>query len=276
MQTYPAAGTHSYDGSRPLYSAPPTHPSAYPPSSAADRSLYSTQSAYAPKHDLGPAPDRPLGQDNGAAHESKPHADGGVVQHHPEDEGEHEQEAEYTHDSNGYDSNRNSYTYNNASVPALNNEHHLPSDLAGSPTHQAGSGRATPRTATAPSPYGYQQNGGYGGPVQGHQQSQSARNLYNVMDRNPATNGTGPAEPAYQASELQSAPLTNGYPQPPLLNGNSNGSLKRGRDDDEDSGRPASDGNDMKRRKTMIDTPVAATSPYELNRPASAVSQRRR
>lgn len=122
----------------------------------------------------------------------------------------------------------------------------MPPDMAGSPSHQAGSGRATPRTAAPPQPY-YSQPTGYNTPPR---VAPPSSNLYNVMsgDRG-ATNGTASGD-VYGSQSDMGAPLQNGYAAPPVLNG---ASMKRGREDENELPRPGSVGLDLKRRKTMID-----------------------
>ncbi|KAG4218387.1 hypothetical protein PC116_g33133 [Phytophthora cactorum] len=67
--------------------------------------------------------------------------------------------------------------------------------------------------------------------------------------------------------------MQNGYAAQPVMNGAS-GALKRGRDDEDDLPRPSSGGLDLKRRKTVIDGPIAPG--YDaMSRPASAVARRR-
>ena len=96
-------------------------------------------------------------------------------------------------------------------------------------------------------------------------------------DRAPA-NGSGDV---YAPPAEMSHSMPNGYAtQGPLLNGN-NGSLKRGRDDEDEIPRPSSGGSgmggmDLKRRKTMMETSVPAPTYDAMSRPQSAVAAPRR
>ncbi|KAK0745315.1 hypothetical protein B0T21DRAFT_281901 [Apiosordaria backusii] len=277
MQNYPPV-SQPYDSSRQMYQAPPPPQSSYPPanSNPQERSIYG-QSNYV-KNDMAPPAGRAPGQgneqtdskpSNGMMHGETQPASG------QEEEADHEHDPEYTHDSGAYDGNRNSYNYSNPQVTSLPNDHaHLSPEISGSP-HQAGSGRATPRTAAAPQSYYAQQ--GYHTPPRAPGQPSS--NLYSVMsNERSAPNGTNGSDVYSSQSEINSMP--NGYaPQPPVLNGST--SMKRGRDDDDD--RPSSGGGgmsmDMKRRK-MLDGSGSMPSPTfnpPMAQPASTIpSQRRR
>jgi protein SOK2 len=269
MQPYPQA-TQPYDSSRGGYSVQSTHPSPYPAahSSPQDRNAYNH--GYM-RSDMAPPAGRPS---IGSEHDVKP-PNGLMHAPHPneqvpqsgEDETEHE--AEYTHDSGAYDANRSAYNYTAPQVAPLAGEHtHLSPEMTGSPNHQAGSGRATPRTAAAPQPY-YQQ--GYSTPPRGVPAPSS--NLYNVMsnDRGP-TNGTAGGD-VYGSQTDMGAPMANGYAPQPIMNG-AGGGMKRGRDDDED--RTSGGSLDMKRRKTLMDGPMPAPSFELMTRPPSVVAQQRR
>jgi protein SOK2 len=95
-----------------------------------------------------------------------------------------------------------------------------------------------------------------------------------------STNGSSGAD-AYAPPADMSGQMSNGYPTPqPVMNGTSNGGIKRGRDDDDEvprpsSGGPGMGGMDLKRRKTMMESTVPNPG-YDMNRPPSAISQRRR
>lgn len=295
MPQYPAA-TQSYDGSRQqMYSAPATQQSPYQSTNGAathdSRSIYAQHGTYV-KSEMGP-PTAPAGrpveqQDtkpNGMMH---PGHTGGE-QHHAggEEHDEHEHEAEYTHDSTAYDANRGQYNYSApGGVGSMQGDHaHLSPELTGSPSHQAGSGRATPRTQPAPQPYyGQQPGAGYSTPPR-HQQAPGS--LYNVVSggdaRGPTNGATGSADVYGTQQDMGSmhhqqnggyvAPTPQHQQTQPLLNGGSSGGIKRSRDDDEELARPSSGGGiDLKRRKTggMMD---------DMNRPGSAIAaaqQRRR
>jgi protein SOK2 len=201
---------------------------------------------------------------------------GGESIAHPggEDEAEHDHDAEYTHDSGAYDANRAPYPYNPPPVASLPSDHaHLSPEMT-SP-HQAGSGRATPRSAGAPQSYYSQQ--GYSTPPRVQQPSS---NLYNVVssDRGP-TNGA-PGGDVYAPQADMGGTMQNGYSsQQPVMNGVS-GAMKRGRDDEDDRqapGGPGMGGLDLKRRKTMIEGSVPSpTYDASMNRPASAIAGQRR
>ena len=275
MQPYPPA-TQPYDNSRQLYNPPSTQNPAYPASNATsqDRSIYG-QGSYV-KSGMGPPANRPAGSvdqadtkpPNGMMHPG--HGTEAVPQSGHDEEADHEQEAEYTHDSGSYDASRAQYNYNSApQVTSLPSEHaHLAPELTGSP-HQNGSGRATPRTAPAPQSY-YAQ--GYSTPPRAPAPSS---NLYNVMsnERGPTNGASGGDVYAPQAD--MGGSMSNGYaPQQPVMNGSSGG-MKRGRDDEDD--RPGSVGGiDSKRRKTFTDGSIPpATYETPLNRPASAIAGQR-
>lgn len=236
--------------------------------------MYGQATTYV-KSEMGPpaaraqANDQPDTKPNGILHTDQ---SGQAVAHHAgEDEADHE--AEYTHDSGAYDASRASYNYSAPAVGALAGEHpHLSPEMTGSP-HQAGSGRATPRTAAAPQPY-YSQPGGYNTPPRVQQPPST---LYNVMSNDRATNGAAGSD-AYAPPADMGGSMTNGYPaSQPVMNGAGAG-LKRGRDDEDDLPRPSSGGPgsvDLKRRKTMLES-VSAPAYDAMNRPAPAISQRRR
>jgi len=262
MQPYPQSA-QSYDTSRGVYNGSATQQSPYASNnSPQDRNIYSQQNPYM-KNEMGPPSGRPTGPSGGDHSDVKPangmmHPADGV--HHAAGDDEAEHESEYTHDSATYDSNRNAYNYNTSQVAPIQSEHqHISPDMTGSPGHQAGSGRATPRTTTAPQQY-YSQQGGYNTPPRMPSASSS---LYNVMtnDRGP-TNGA-PAD-VYGSQGDLGPPMQNGYAPQVLSSG---GGLKRGRDDD-------GPGMDLKRRKTMMEAPTMPTPNYDMNRPASVASRR--
>jgi protein SOK2 len=189
-----------------------------------------------------------------------------------EDDVDHDHDAEYTHDSGAYDTNRNqAYNYSAPPVSSLPNEHsHLSPELAGSAGHHATSGRSTPRSAAAPQSYYAPQ--GYTTPPRTQQQSS---NLYNVMsnDRSATTNGA-PANDVYAPPGDMPSSMQNGYGAP-VMNGSSGG-MKRGRDDEDD--RPSSGGMDLKRRKTLMDGSMPSPVYETMSRPQAAIAapQRRR
>ncbi|KAI1093181.1 apses-domain-containing protein [Rostrohypoxylon terebratum] len=273
MQPYSQA-SQPYDNSRAVYSNQAPQQSPYPPSNSSpqDRNIYGQTSTYL-KSEMGPPTGRPAGTGPSEPPDVKP--SNGMLQHsdgvpHPSGEDEAEHEAEYTHDSGGYDANRTSYSYNAPPVTALPGDHqHMPPDMTGSPNHQAGSGRATPRTAAPPQPY-YTQQAGYSTPPRVPPSS----SLYNVMSGDRAPTNGAPAPDVYSSQGDMGAPMQNGYAAQPVMNG-APGALKRSRDDEDDLPRPSSGGLDLKRRKTVIDGPMPAPGYDTMNRPASAVARRR-
>lgn len=272
MQSYPS-GAQPYDTSRQMYSAPSSQQSPYQTSAAAphDR-MYAQNNTY--KNDMGPPSSRPsVSAPSGEQADTKPpngliNPDQTSQPHAGEDEGEHEHETEYTHDSSAYDASRAPYNYTAPGVGSLSNDANLSTEMNGSPNHPPTSGRATPRTA-APSQTYFPQHGGYN---TSPRSQQSTSNLYNVMSNNrgPVNGATG--NDVYASTADMSGSLSNGY-QPPVMNG-AGGVLKRGRDDDDDLPRPGSESNmDLKRRKTMMESTVSAPT-YDAM-PQSAAARRR-
>ncbi|RAL64376.1 hypothetical protein DID88_001852 [Monilinia fructigena] len=230
MQQY-QQNQQPYD-SRQMYSQAPPPQNAYaqaPPPQTKYASILANNQIHAePQH-----------------HESKD-SNGMIHQGNGQVDDEHDQEhdgGEYTHDSqNNYDSSRRPYNYPNG--PAV-----------GSIT---ASGRATPRTASAPQSY-YAKQQGYSTPPRIQPPSS---NLYNVVSQERGTaNGSSSGD-----NIMNGAPANN----------------KRGRDDDDD-GRPSSrgpgmaDADGLKRRKTIREGSVSGPS-YNpgLNRAQSTIAQRRR
>lgn len=279
MQSYPSA-SQAYDSQRQMYNAPSAQQSPYQNSAnpPPDR-LYSQSGSYQ-KSEMGPPASRPPATISSSEQpENKgPNGIGPAEQQqnqsHPEEEGEHE--AEYTHDSASYDHARAPYNYNSAAgVSSMNNEANMPSEMASSQNHPPASGRATPRTAAPTQPY-YQHHTGYNSP---QRVQQSTSNLYNVMSNDRAPTNGSAGNDVYAPPADMSSSMPNGYAaQPPVMNGSAPG-MKRGRDDEDDIVRPASDdmGNlDLKRRKTMLETTVSAPTYDAMSRPASAIAAPRR
>ncbi|KAL1865101.1 hypothetical protein VTK73DRAFT_5492 [Phialemonium thermophilum] len=280
LPSYPPA-SQPYDNSRQLYNAPqppPHHPTYHPSNSAPQdsRSLYG-QSTFV-KSDMGPPSSRPVG----AVEQTDTKPPGGMLHHGQggehvapaggEDEPDHEHDGEYTHDS-GYDANRPPYHYSAPPVASLASDHsQLASDMTGSP-HQAGSGRATPRTASAPQPYYGQQ--GYNSPPRAQGASSS---LYNVMtnDRGPSNGASG--GDVYAPPADMGGSMSNGYAAPPPVLNGSSGGMKRGRDDEDDRSGGLG-GMDSKRRKTFGDGTMPSPgydSSMSRQAPAITTQQRRR
>lgn len=244
--SYPTA--QPYDsGSRPMYSAPPPQPSQYNTQSQQMMGYRPQDGAY-PKNEMAP-PQRAAEQGDVKPGDSLlPQSNDQVNHAGGDDEGDHDNENEYTHTNAPYNATRGAYAYNSNPAPGpIHGDHpHLSPEMTGSP-HQNGSGRATPRTTATGQT---QWTSGY--PTPQRQQPPSS-NLYSVMSdtRGPATNGNPPE--SYQPSGAvpqytsQAYAATNGVPT----------STKRGREDDDQDpyARPDSvQGDDMdglKRRKTM-------------------------
>lgn len=256
QQGIPYGSAQSFDGSRPMYSAPPTQPSQY--TQGQPLMNYRPDGAYS-KTEMAP-PSR-IGD---IADESEvKHADGILHQSNEQaaapsagPEGDHDHDSEYTHSSTPYNGNRVPYGYsaNGNSGPMHPDHAHLSPEMTGSP-HQNGSGRATPRTAAnGPTQWA----SGYPTP---QRQTAPSSNLYTVMsDPRSASNGNATHD-AYPAPGAVSQYTSQGYAS---TNGLSS-TGKRGRDDEEvqETYRPDSVQSDdtagLKRRKTMEGGAVGPT-----------------
>jgi enhanced filamentous growth protein 1 len=225
MQGY--QGQPGYDSSKPYYSTTPSSQTGY--AQHPDPTRYGQQMPplqYG-KSDMGP-PIAPGGGAGADGHEQKHDSYQGHASQH---ESDHPDSGYMSANSSAYNANRQ-YSY------GANGEHpHMsPEQLSGSPTQQAGSGHATPRTM----PGQPQWNGDYNTPPR----PSISGNVYNQMsgrDRTPQSGATdGYGNPTY-ANGANTAPIN---------------SMKRGRDDDDQdrpSSRPGSldfDHFDNKRRKT--------------------------
>lgn len=255
MQSY--QGQQPYEGSRPMYPSTSTQQAPYapqqsvqqPPSMA--RLGGSMQPNHYLKHEMGPPSSRAPGSGPEIEHadhknDSYGHSQGNEQVGHGtgEEEAEHEHDSEYAHDNTtAYNANRGTYnSYNSApSLGSLHGEHpHLSPEMNGSPSHQNGSGRGTPRTSTGSQA---QWTPGYNTPPRAPPSS----NHYNVISdaRGSVSNGSG--TDAYASGSLPSS-----YP-PPHVNGTSSSGKRLREDDDQDhQSRPASRGDDidsLKRRK---------------------------
>ena len=235
-----------YDSSRQVYSAPAPHQPSCQHSTNGSYP-HPASSAYV-KNEMGPPASRPTPseqadkQPNGLGpqpSESAPHASN-------EEEGEHDsQDAEYTH-------GRPPYNYSTPAVGSISSEHNLAPELANSPSHQAGSGRATPRTTTTGQGYYPQSGGGYASPPS---VQQSSSNFYSVISDDRPISGSTASAPYPPHGDMQ-----NGYSSHSLaLNGGSG--AKRGRDDEDDGGM------DVKRRKTL---PLSEAIPSQYPPSAAA------
>lgn len=256
-----------YD-SRQMYSQAPPPQNAYAQAPPPQQSMpqYSQQPNSYIKNEMGP----PLARAPDAEPQHHEPKDSNGMIHHQGNgqvDEEHDQDhdgGEYTHDSqSNYDSSRRPYNYSNG--PAV-----------GSIT---ASGRATPRTASAPQTYYAQQQGGYSTPPRIQPPSS---NLYNVVSQERGTANGSTGGDVYAPQSDLGASMSNGYAgQQNIMNG-APGSNKRGRDD-EDDGRPSSrgpgmaDADGLKRRKTIREGSVSGPS-YNpgLNRAQSTIVQRRR
>ncbi|KAF2457466.1 hypothetical protein BDY21DRAFT_285807 [Lineolata rhizophorae] len=267
--------TQGYDSQRPMYTAPPVQQPAPYSSQQYSRPM---QSANYPKNEM--APPTKIGPEEPAAPDSKPpeslltHVPPEQVGHAAGEEGEHEHESEYTHTSAPYNASRPAYGYNPAPpAPALHGEHpHLSPEMTGSPSHQNGSGRATPRTtSTAQS----QWPPSYSTPQRAPQPPSS--NLYAVMDNRGPPNGSATAETYAAPSTMQT-----GYASAPYGAANGASSNKRMREDDDqdqyarpENGEVSPDVDGLKRRKTMHEGPVGG-SIGGLTHPQPVMAARRR
>ncbi|KAG9244493.1 hypothetical protein BJ878DRAFT_480111 [Calycina marina] len=273
MQQYQQS-SQPYDSSRHMYSAAPSN--SYPQSASSQHNMtpYSQPSSYI-KNEMGPPTGR--APDSETVHQDPKDPNGMMHHGQGEQEADHEHNAEYTHDNAAnYNANRQAYNYNNGPpVGQLPGDHaHLSPEMTGSPNHPA-SGRATPRTATAPPPY-YAQQGGYSTPPR--VQPPPSSNLYNVMSSERGTANGGPGADIYGSQSDLGHPISSGgyQAQQQVMNGGAVSS-KRGRDDEDDS-RPSSrgpGGEGLKRRKTIREgsIPVPSYDQQSLNR-AQTVSQR--
>ena len=251
----------SYDSSKSYYSAAP-----------------STQGQYAsqalPAHSLTYG--QPIMKDLGSGRPSL----GSVEQEHDEvkvdrynqpngqvngteEENGQQQEPEYVQDNvAGSYANRNSYTYTtNPSVSSLAGDH----QLGGSPSHQNGNDRMTPRTAGANPPPQWSQ--GYNTPPR----VVPAGSISNIVsDTRGAPTGDSYAPSNAYASNY------SGYSS---VNGPSMGSTKRMRDDEEDH-LSRSDGREneyeSKRRKTLTEPPVGGAFMQMQQQPVPAGGGMRR
>jgi protein SOK2 len=284
MQQY-QQGSQPYDPSRQMYAATTPQQSQYPSNNGTQALARYQQGSYI-KSEMGPpsaravdgVPDHDSKTNNGLMHQGPEQVDNGGE----DEEAEHEHDGEYTHDSSAaYDSSRGGYNYTaGSSVGQMPGEHsHLSPELTGSPGHQAGSGRATPRTAAPPQSY-YGSQAGYATPPRPQPPSS---NLYNVMSSERGTaNGTSNGDVYGAQTDLVSS-ISNGYTsQQPVLNGVV--SNKRAREEDDENTRPLSrdangDMDGLKRRKTIHEATVpgvtGATFDGGLNRSRSTITQRR-
>lgn len=290
VQQYQSSQT--YDPSRQVYSAPPLQSGPYQQANGqhtptTNINRYSHPGNSYIKSEMGPPAGRTVNTSsendhhdnktaNGMAHQSNEQ----VSQAHGEEEADHEHDTEYQQESTGYDASRNPYSYSAPAVATIGDHSQIAPELTDSPSHQAGSGRVTPRSQTTNQAY-YSQHGGYSTPPRALPPSS---NLYNVMSSERGTaNGSSGTEMYGHQQEL-GGPLTNGYSsQQSALNGVPS-SNKRGRDgdDDEENQRPptreaGTEIEGMKRRRTIHeDSAPSNLFDPSLNRARAATLQRRR
>lgn len=224
MQSYQSQP--GYENSKHYYSTTPSSQTGY--AQHPDGSRYGQQMPSAPygKTDMGPpiAPGNAGGGGDGHEHKPDPYA---TQSHGSQHESDHPDSGYMSANASAYSSNRAQYAY---SAPG-EHPHMSPEQLSGSPTHQAGSGHATPRTMPSGQP---QWTPDYHTPPRPPPSS----NVYNVMG--------GRARTPQGSTDSYGNPAYSGAAHPAVLT-----SVKRGREDD-DQDRPGSrdfDGYDAKRRK---------------------------
>lgn len=265
----PYSTSQGYDASRQLYSAPPIQGGQF--NAQHQQSMrygQNLQPSPFPKSDMAP-PTR------GSESEQQ------VAQGAGDEEADHEHDTEYTHTSAPHTANRSAYGYSSNPAPApLHDEHaQLSPEMTGSPAHQNGSGRATPRTTVTSQT---QWSGGYGTP-----QRAPASNLYSVMSD---TRGNGPSGATTADGYPTAGSMPTGYPSQYTGSNGATPSNKRVREIDdgeqnpygrpasrEASGDPAMDG--LKRRRTVREGSAGVfdrDSSRPLSRTKSAIHQRRR
>ncbi|MCJ1352724.1 MAG: hypothetical protein MMC33_002708 [Icmadophila ericetorum] len=283
MQNNMSYPSQSYDTPRSMYSSAPPQQNQYPSQQQnviqqnSMRFGMPTQGNAYMKNEMGPPTSRTTGSgpdnDHGD-HKTDPyaHSQGNEQVGHGagEEEAEHEHDAEYANNAPAYSANHGPSYYNSsASVgPLQHREHpHLsPEQMSESPSHVNGASQGTPRSASMSQP---QWTAGYQTPPSARLPTQS--NLYSVMSdsRGPSTNGTSDV---YAPTSMQSAYA------PTAVNGSAS-SIKRGRDDDElDSSRPMSRGDDieaLKRRKTGREGSISTPTSAGFDREGRAMSRTR-
>ncbi|KAF2846774.1 apses-domain-containing protein [Plenodomus tracheiphilus IPT5] len=251
QQSIAYGSSQSYDGSRPMYSAPPAQPNQY--AQGQPMMSYRPDTAY-PKTEMAPPSRISDVPEEGEVKPPDAMMPQGSEQVTAAPPAGSEDDNEYTHSSAPYNGNRGPYGYNsNGPSGPLHTDHaHLSPEMTGSP-HQNGSGRATPRTATNGQG---QWASGYPTP---QRQAPSSSNLYTVMsDPRGAPNGNA-AHDTYQNSGAVPQYASPGYTP---TNG-VNASGKRGREEDDSTYRGDSTQTDeiaaLKRRKTMEGGAVGPT-----------------
>lgn len=274
MHSY--SNQQTYDNSRPLYSAPAAPQGQY----AAQQNVQHPSNNYM-KHEMGPPSGRALGSGREGEHlEQKPDAyahgqpNNNGAHGTGDEEADHEHDTDYPHDTSAaYNSHRGSYNYSSGpSLGSLHGEHaQISPEMNGSPSHQNGSGRMTPRNSTGSQP-------GWTSGYQTPPRAAPSSNLYNVMSdtRSSVPNGTASTD-GYSSGTLQSSYA------PSQVNG-STPSNKRLRDDDQDDQIRAEsdDVSGLKRQKLSRQGSIggaASGSSYDrdgrpINRARSTIVQR--
>lgn len=254
MQGLPSYQAQGYDSSKPYYSAAPQSHPQYAPHTPLTQSGMSSYGQPMPagymKSEMAPPNPRP------GATESE-------STERPQDRYQNEEhDQEYIQDQ-GYNSNRNSYTYTtNPSVANLTEHAQLTPEMTSSPSQQNGSGRMTPRTAGPPPHWA----SGYNTPPR----PAAASTLYNAVSDTRGTPANGPTDP-YMASS--STPVY-------AANASLSAGSKRMREDEEVI-RPESttEYETSKRRKTITDAtlggPVGGPPILQPMKPSSMMARHR-
>ncbi|EXJ86458.1 hypothetical protein A1O3_03409 [Capronia epimyces CBS 606.96] len=220
-------GQPGYDTSKHYYSTTPGSQTGYVPHTDGSRYGQALPSAPYGKTDMGPpiAPGSANGGGDGHDHKADSYPG---QSHGSQHDNDHPDGSYMSANASAYNSNRGQYSYG-----ATGDHPHLsPEQLSGSPTHQAGSGHATPRTMPSGQP---QWTPDYHTPPN---RAPTSNSVYNVMGRARTPQGGS----------------TDSYGNPTYSSGGHHGGLssaKRGREDD-DQDPPGSrdfDGYDSKRRK---------------------------
>lgn len=269
MQTY--QGQQPYDSSRPLYSSATTQQAQYAPQQTVPQPGMARlngpiQANPYLKHEMGPPTARAPGSGPDMEHgdhkaEAYTHSQGTETVGHGtgEEEAEHEHDSEYPHENNAaYNTNRSTYNnYNSApNLGSLPGEHaHLSPEMSGSPPHQNGSGRVTPRTST-----GSQPQWGAAGYHTPPRASASSNQYPSISDaRATVPNGTSGTETYAGSLPPSYAPLH--------VNGTTSSNKRMREDEDQDhQSRPASRGDDiesLKRRKLAREGSVSGANNFE-------------
>ncbi|EXJ80256.1 hypothetical protein A1O1_08398 [Capronia coronata CBS 617.96] len=218
-------GQTGYDSSKHYYSTTPSSQTGY--AQHPDGSRYGQPLPSVPygKTDMGPPIAPGSANGGGDGHDHKAEAYPGHT-HGSQHENDHPDGGYMTTNASAYNANRTQYAYGAAG----DHSHLSPEQMSGSPTHQAGSGHATPRTMPTGQP---QWTPDYHTPP-----NRTSSNVYNVMGRARTPQGNS-------ADGYGNAAYSGGGHHAGLS------SAKRGREDD-DQDRPGSrdfDGYDAKRRK---------------------------